>query len=79
MKEEDIEFIVNSFEKNKPRIEEEIKDQLSEKEIVSVYNDLIKVLNDHNLSYKCALNVAISLTYALMSGAVELYDNEMYY
>ncbi len=76
MKAEDIEFIINSYKNEKPRIEEEIKDEISEDEAIKIYNEIIKVLADHNLSYKCALNISISLMYAFMTGAAELYDSE---
>lgn len=77
MKAEDIEFIVNSYKNKKPGIKEEIKDELTEEEAIKIYNDLIKVLASYNVSYKCALNISISLMYAFMTGAAELYDNEM--
>lgn len=77
MKAEDIEFIVNNYKNEKPRIQEEIKDELSEQETIQIYNELIQVLSKHNVSYKCALNISISLMYAFMAGAAELYDNEM--
>lgn len=77
MKAEDIEFIVNSYKNKKPGIKEEIKDEITEEEAIKIYNDLIKVLASYNVSYKCALNISISLMYAFMTGAAELYDNEM--
>ena len=73
----DMEFIVNSYKKNKPEIKEEIKNELTEKEAIKIYNEIIQVLSNHNVSYKCALNISISLAYAFMTGAAELYDNEM--
>jgi hypothetical protein len=77
MKEEDIEFILNSYKNRKPHIKEDIKNELSEEEAIQIYNELIYVLGKHNISYKCALDISISLMYALMTGAAELYDNEM--
>ena len=77
MKEEDIEFIINSYKNEKHVMKENVKNELSEEEIVQIYNELIQILADHNLSYKCALNVSISLMYAFMTGAAELYENEM--
>lgn len=77
MKAEDIEFIINSYKNKKPGIKEEIKDEITEEEAIKIYNDLIKVLASYNVSYKCALNISISLMYAFMTGAAELYDNEM--
>lgn len=76
MKAEDIAFIISNYKNEKPGIKEEIKDEISENEAIQVYNELIKVMANHNLSYKCALNISISLMYAFMSGAAELYEDE---
>ena len=76
MQAEDIEFIISNYKNEKPRIEEEIKDELTEDEAIKIYNEIVKVLANHNVSYKCALNISISLMYAFMTGAAELYDNE---
>ena len=77
MNAEDIEFIINNYKNEKPRIEEAIKEELTEEEAIGIYNEIIKVLANHNLSYKCALDISISLMYAFMTGAAELYDNDM--
>lgn len=74
MKNEDIEFIIENFKNEKPGIQEEVKDELSETEAIKIYNELIGVLAKHNVSYKCACNISMSLMYALMTGAAELYD-----
>lgn len=74
MNNEDIAFIIENFKNEKPNIEEEIKDELTEKEAIQIYNELIKVMANHNVSYRCACNLSISLMYALMTGAAELYD-----
>lgn len=76
MKAEDIEFIVNHYKNEKPRIEEKVKDEISEEEAIKIYNEIITVMANHNLSYKCAYNISISLLYAFMTGAAELYDEE---
>lgn len=76
MKAEDIEFIVNSYKNDKKQLQEEIKNELSENETIQIYNEMIQVLSKHNVSYRCALNISISLMYAFMTGAAELYDDE---
>jgi hypothetical protein len=77
MQAEDIEFIINNYKNEKPGIEEEIRDEITEDEAIKIYNEIVGVLASHHLSYKCALNISISLMYAFMTGAAELYDDEM--
>lgn len=55
---------------------EEEQDSISEEEALEIYNEIIRVLEKHNLSYRNACNVAISLLYALLSGEAELLDME---
>ena len=74
MKSEDIEFIIKNYKNEKPGIDEEIRDEISEEEAIQIYNELLTVMSKHNLSYRCALNVSISLMYAFMTGAAELHD-----
>lgn len=76
MKEEDINFIISRYQKKnmKPPIKEDAKNELSEKETIEIYNEILQILIKHNVSYKCALNISISLMYAFMTGAAELYD-----
>ena len=76
LKEDDIRFIMNSFKNEQPKIEQEIVNELTEEEAIKIYNELLEVLSRHNLSYKCAFNVTISLMYSFMVGAAELYDIE---
>lgn len=74
LKSEDIDFILHSYKNEKPRIEEEVNDEITEEHAIQIYNELIGVLAKHNLSYKCAFNITISLMYSFMVGAAELYD-----
>ena len=74
MKEEDIQFILDRQKSKKSGIKQEIKEEISEEEAIKIYNELIAVLSEHNLSYKCAYNIVISLFYSFMVGAAELYD-----
>jgi hypothetical protein len=76
MDNEDIKFILDSYSKNKSTIKEEVKNEITEEEAIKIFNEILEVLANHNLSYKCALNISISLMYSFMSGAAELYDNE---
>ena len=48
---------------------------IDEDEALEIFNEIIEVLKEHNLSYGCAYQVALSFAYAMTSGAVELYEN----
>ena len=74
MKEEDINF--RNSKKKKREIQQKVKDEISEEEAIQIYNEIITVLGNHNISYKCACNITLSLMYAFMTGAAELYDME---
>ena len=78
MKEEDINFIISRYQNknSKSTIKEDVKNELSEEEAIKIYNEILQVLVRHNVSYKCALNISISLMYAFMTGAAELYDTD---
>lgn len=54
------------------------KDIISEEEALDIYNEVLNVFAKHDVSYRNACNLAISILYALMTGAAELYefDNE---
>ena len=56
------------------KIEEEIREDITEEEAIEIYNELLQVLIKHNVSYKTGLDIFISATYAFMTGAAELYD-----
>lgn len=53
-----------------------VKDDLTEAEAMQIYNELIEVIVKHNVSYKNACRIAVSLSEAFLIGAVELYENE---
>lgn len=77
MKADDIEFILSRRkDKNKHPITEDVKDEVTEEEAIKIYNEIIGVMASHNISYRCAYNISISLMYAFMTGAAELYDEE---
>ncbi len=77
LNEKDIDFILSRHKKDIHKISEEVKNEISEKEAIEIYNELLEVLIKHNISYKCGCNIAVSLMYAFISGAVELYEDEM--
>lgn len=77
MKADDIEFILSrQKDKNKRPIKVTPKDEVTEEEAIQIYNEIINVMANHNISYRCAYNISISLMYAFMTGAAELYEDE---
>lgn len=53
------------------------KKEIDEKEAMDIYNELLQVLRDHNVTYSCAYKIALSFSYAFTVGAVELYNQEV--
>lgn len=58
--------------------ERKVKTDVSEKEAMEIYHELINLFAKHDLSYQCATRLSIAWTDALLHGAVELYMNENY-
>lgn len=56
------------------RVDEDIEDAISEEEAIDIYNEIINIFARHNISYRNACNISISLLYAIMTGAAELYE-----
>lgn len=78
MDSEDIQFILQRMNENKGKgIPPDVKDELTEQEGLQIYHEILNVLSRHNVSYKCACNISISLVYALLTGAAELYDMDI--
>ena len=55
---------------------EEIKDEITEKEALEIYRELIKLFASHNLSYQCAARLSLAWADAILQGAVALYMDE---
>lgn len=51
-------------------------DDLDPKEALTIANELLEVLSNHNLSYKNAYRISLALTTALAEGGIELYKSE---
>ncbi len=54
-----------------------IRDELSEKEAMQVFEEMLDIFRKHNVSYKCAMCLSLALSEAFTTGAVELYRIEM--
>lgn len=72
---EDLEFILSRLNDNIPDDNlEEMKNELTEKEATEIYHELLGIFTKHNVTYRCACNISISLLYSLITGAAELYE-----
>lgn len=54
-----------------------IKSDISEREALEIFNEILDVYKSHNVSYQCACRLSLALNEAFLSGAVELYQQEM--
>lgn len=71
-------YMANKLERQqmtKPH-EPEVKADLSEKEALDIFNEILDVYREHNISYQCACRVTMALNEAFITGAVELYRQE---
>lgn len=54
----------------------EVKQDVSEKEAMEIYNEIVAIFVKHNISYQCACRLSLAMNNALLTGAVELYNRE---
>lgn len=54
----------------------EVKDDLTEDEAMKIFNDILNILADNNLSYKNATRITVAMANAFLTGGAELYKNE---
>jgi hypothetical protein len=50
-----------------------VKADITEKEALEIFNEIVDIYKKHNVSYQCACKLSIALNEAFMTGAVELY------
>jgi hypothetical protein len=55
---------------------DKIKADITEKEALEIFNEIVDIYKKHNVSYQCACRLSIALNEAFMTGAVELYQQE---
>lgn len=53
-----------------------IKSDITEKEALEIFNEVVEIYKKHNVSYQCACRLSIALNEAFITGAVELYNQE---
>lgn len=71
-------FMSEKLEKHDiKRSSTEVKADVSEKEAMDIFNEIVDVCSRHNLSYQCACRIIIALNEAFLTGAVELYKRDI--
>ena len=53
-----------------------IKSDITEKEALEIFNEIVEIYKKHNVSYQCPCRLSLALNEAFLSGAVELYNYE---
>ena len=53
-----------------------VKSDITEKEALNIFNEIVEIYKKHNVSYQCACRLSLALNEAFISGAVELYNYE---
>ena len=63
----------SAFKEVKPSV---VKSEITQTEALEIFNEIIEVYRKHNVSYQCACRLSLALNEALLSGAVESYQQE---
>ncbi len=50
-----------------------VKPEIQPKEALEIFNEILEVFQEHNVSYQCACRLSIALAHSFITGAVELY------
>lgn len=71
-------MLSNAYKKstlhNKQKIN--VKSDITEKEALEIFNEIVEIYKKHNVSYQCACKLSLALNEAFITGAVELYEQE---
>ena len=57
---------------------ETVKSNITEKEALEIFNEIVEIYKKHNVSYQCACRLSLALNEAFLTGAVELYNYEQF-
>jgi len=71
-------MLTNAYKKSRllDTKRDNIKSDITEKEALEIFNEIVEIYKKHNVSYQCACRLSIALNEAFLSGAVELYQQE---
>lgn len=72
-------MLTNAYKKSTLRDakSDTIKADITEKEALEIFNEIVEIYKKHNVSYQCACRLSLALNEAFMTGAVELYQQEL--
>lgn len=62
-----------AFKDREPKV---VKTEISQAEALEIFNEIVDVYRKHNVSYQCACRLSLALNEAMLSGAVEMYQQE---
>lgn len=71
-------MLTNAYKKSRlsDKTSVKVKADISEKEALEIFNEIVEIYKKHNVSYQCACRLSLALNEAFMTGAVELYNQE---
>lgn len=72
MREDYIEHLLQERKENEKQ--QEPRHDLTEKEFIEIYNDLIKFFASKNLTYGCVVRISLAWADAIMREAQEIYQ-----
>lgn len=70
-------LLANAHKDSMKRNVPEVRNDVTEEEALRIFNEVVEVYKRHDLSYQCATRITMALNEAFISGAVELYRQEM--
>lgn len=69
-------MLQHAYEKAIAPERSEVKKDIEMNEAFVIFNEIVNIFKEHNVSYECACRLSISLTNAFLTGAVELYEQD---
>ena len=70
MNEEYIEHLIQKKKNNK----EPVRNDLTEKEFMEIYNELVEFFASKNLSFGCVTRISVAWTDSILARAVDIYQ-----
>jgi hypothetical protein len=76
---ESFEHMLKNMNHNKHPMPEkdDTKTSVDETEAFEILEEMINIMRNHNLSYGCAYQIALSFAYDMTTGAIELYNQDV--
>ena len=69
------EHLIDGIKKQADKLNlDNIKEEVTEKEALEIYGELVELFARHNLSYQCVTRLSLAWSDTLLKGAAELYE-----